>query len=555
MELAYKIIQLLLGIALFLFGMNLMGDGLKRAAGDKMQVVLYKMTNTPVKGLLLGTLVTMVIQSASATSIMIIGFVNAGMMQLSQAIGVIMGANIGTSITGWILALPYMDGSAGINELLSTQTIAGVFGVIGIIMTMVGKKQSQKDVGFILLGFTILMVGMQTISSAVAFVKESPFFLNAMSAGENPFVGVLIGLVFTLIIQSSSAGVGILQALSTTGAISFASAFPIIMGIGVGATCPVLISAAQSNREGKRTGLSYLNNDFMGMLICGTGFYIVNALCGGLKLMDVTMDPVSIALLNSVYRMATVLILFPFIHVIEKLLYKIVKNDPSEGKENRDFELLSASLLSSQTVAMENSRLFITRYEKLLWNNINLAFVQLWNYSESSISKCSQACDELKEYHDRICNFLTKLAEGEIEDSVSTELVLMLDAVNEMSGLNRAIEDLVKLLKETEDRGGGEIYSSKLIGLMDLLTEMHDMFIETYKTNSIEQRESLMSKRSTYEAMYAGYRKQQLEQMVSGKTDPNKANIIISVREILAGMNVSMEHTLDLYFAGNTANK
>ena len=551
MDFAFKIIQLFLGIALFLFGMNLMGDGLKRVAGDKMQMVLYKMTNNPIKGLLLGTLVTMVIQSSSATSIMIISFVNAGMMKLAQAIGVIMGANIGTCITGWILALPYLDESAEINELLSTQTIAGVFGVIGIVLTMVSKKQSRKDIGFILLGFTILMVGMQTISGSVAFVKESPFFLNAMSAGSNPFVCILIGLVFTLIIQSSSAGVGILQALSTTGAISFSSAFPIIMGIRIGAACPVLISAAQANREGKRTGLSYLNNDLMGMFICGTGFYIVNAVSGGLRIMDVTMTPVSIALVNSVYRIATVLILFPFIRVIEKLLYFIVKREPSEGKENKDFELLSESILQSQKVAMENSKLFISRYEKLVWNNITLAFVQLWNYSEAGINKCKLDCKELKEYNARISIFLTQLCEGKIESAASRELPLLLDMVSEMSKMNRIIEDLTILLQETDGCDKSDIFDNELIGIMDSMTELHDMFIQLHKNNSPELINNIVNRRSAYEIMYADFQKKQLEQIVNGKMDVTNVNISIKVREILTEMNDCMEHMMGIYLTPN----
>ena len=548
MDTAFKIIQLLLGVALFLFGMNLMGDGLKRVAGDTMQMVLYKMTKNPIKGLLLGTVVTMVIQSSSATSIMIIGFVNAGMMQLGQAIGVIMGANIGTSITGWILALPYMDGSANIGELLSTQTIAGVFGIIGIVMTMAAKKQSQKDVGYILLGFTVLMVGMQTISGAVAFVKESPFFLDAMAAGSNPVIGILIGFVFTLIIQSSSAGVGILQALSTTGTITFSSAFPIIMGIGVGAACPVLIAAFQANREGRRTGLAYLNDDLMGMLICGSGFYIVNAISGGLAIMDITMTPVTIALLNSVYRIATVLILFPFIRVIEKVLYFIVKKDPSEGKDNKDFEMLSDSILPSQRVAMENGKAFISRYEKLTWNNITLAFTQLWNYTEAGIDRCRQACEELKEYNSRINKFLTKLCEGEMEIETSRELTLLLDVINELSKMNRVTEELIELLQQTNGCIKSEMYNKQLIDIMDNMTELHDLFIHIHKNRDQETLDMVMEKRSTYEALYADFQRSQMEQIVNGRMDVADVDICIKVREILAGMNDSVQHIMGIYF-------
>ena len=552
MDIIVKIVQLLLGVALFLFGMNLMGDALKRVAGDKMQMVLYKMTNKPINGLILGTLVTMVIQSSSATSIMIISFVNAGMMKLIQAIGVIMGANIGTSITGWILALPYMGGSAKIAQLLSTQTIAGIFGIIGIVLTMISKKQSRKDIGCIMLGFTVLMVGMQTISSSVAFVKESEFFLNAMSAGANPIVGILIGFIFTLIIQSSSAGVGILQALATTGTITFASAFPIIMGIGVGAACPVLIAGFRSGREGKRTGLAYLNNDLMGMLICGSGFYIINALAGGLGIMEFTMTPVSVALLNSVYRIVTVLILFPCIKLIEKLLYLIVKKDPSEEKENKDFELLSEDILLSRKVALENSKLFFSRYEKLVWNNITLAFTQLWNYSEAGINRCTSQCEELKEYDKRISTFLTKLCEGEMESEDSRELVLLFDMAGEMSKMNQAIADLIKLLQNTEDLSEVKIFDDELIKIMDTMTELHDMFIYMHRTDSEDILDGVKERLNNYRTLYVDFQMRQMEQIINGKMDITNADLSIKIREILSAMNGSVEHIMGMYFVPRT---
>ena len=229
------ILALLSGVALFLFGMSLMGDGLKKAAGEKLELILYRLTSTPLKGVLLGAVVTAIIQSSSATTVMVVGFVNSGMMKVAQAIGIIMGANIGTSITGWILSLSYIDGSSGVAQLLSTATISAVVSIVGILFKMVSKKSTYKNVGDIMLGFSILMMGMQTMSGAVSPLKENEHFVNMLTMFSNPFMGILVGILFTAVLQSASASVGILQALSATGAVSFATAFPITMGIGVGA--------------------------------------------------------------------------------------------------------------------------------------------------------------------------------------------------------------------------------------------------------------------------------------------------------------------------------
>ena len=271
------ILSLLSGVALFLFGMSLMGDGLKKVAGNKLELVLYKLTNTPLKGVLLGTAVTAIIQSSSATTVMVVGFVNSGMMKVAQAIGIIMGANIGTSVTGWILCLSYIDGSNGIAQLLSTATISAIVAIIGIIFKMFVKKSGFKNVGDIMLGFSILMVGMQTMSGAVAPLKDNEHFVNVLTMFKNPAAGILAGILFTAVLQSASASVGILQALSMSGTITFAAALPITMGIGVGAACPVLLSSIGTNKNGKRTALIYLFNDLFGMLFWSIVFYSVNA--------------------------------------------------------------------------------------------------------------------------------------------------------------------------------------------------------------------------------------------------------------------------------------
>ena len=235
------VVTLLGGIALFLFGMSLMGEGLKKVAGSKLELVLYRLSSTPLKGVLLGTGVTAVIQSSSATSVMVVGFVNSGMMKVRQAIGVIMGAIVGTSVTGWILCLSSLEGGSGVVQLLSTEVLTGVVAVIGIILRMFNSKASNRHVGEILLGFAVLMYGMSSMSGAVSPLRESEAFIRILTSFSNPILGILVGVVFTSILQSASAAVGILQALAVTGAITFEIALPIIMGIAIGAAVPVLL--------------------------------------------------------------------------------------------------------------------------------------------------------------------------------------------------------------------------------------------------------------------------------------------------------------------------
>ena len=322
-------ISLLGGVALFLFGMTLMGDGLKKVAGNKLEIILYKLTSTPLKGVLLGTGVTAVIQSSSATSVMVVGFVNSGMMQVRQAIGIVLGSILGTSITGWILCLSDISGSGWVS-LLSTATLTGVVAVVGIVLRMFCKDLAKHHIGDILLGFAVLMYGMSSMSGAVAPLKDSAAFIELLTRFSNPLLGVLVGTVFTCILQSASAAVGILQALAITGTITFSVAFPITLGIAIGAAVPVLLSSLGASVKGKRTAYVYLLIDVIGAVVWGVVFYAVNAAVH-FPFTDTTMTTVSIALLNTIFRFATVLLLTPMIPLLEKLVSFLFPDKASTG--------------------------------------------------------------------------------------------------------------------------------------------------------------------------------------------------------------------------------
>ena len=430
MEIFSMVLSLLSGVALFLFGMSLMGDGLKQVAGNKLEAFLYKMTNTPLKGVALGTGVTSVIQSSSATTVMVIGFVNSGMMKLKQAIGIIMGANIGTSITGWILCLSYIEGSNGIAKILSSATIAAVVSVIGTIMRMICKRTTHKNIGNIMLGFAILMTGMQTMSGAVTPLRESKVFIDMLTMFSNPIAGILVGVAFTAVLQSASATVGVLQALSVTGILTFSSAFPIILGIGVGASCPVLVSAIGANKNGKRTALVYLLNDTFGMLIWSIGFYTISAFVH-FDFLDNIMSPVSIALLNTVFRLVTVCILFPFINKLEKLVCWLVKDSAEELEDEADFDLLEERLLDYPALAIGQCHRAMSGMAKKLRKNVNRAMNLLNEYQQSKFDKVQRKEDLIDKYESRLGDYLIKLTKHEMNTAQTRQVSLYLHTIND----------------------------------------------------------------------------------------------------------------------------
>lgn len=472
MTIISMILSLLCGVALFLFGMSLMGEGLKLVAGNKLEAFLYKMTNTPLKGLLLGTAVTSVIQSSSATTVMVIGFVNSGMMKLKQAIGIVMGANIGTSITGWILCLSYLEGSNGIASLLSSATIAAVVAIIGIVLRMFGKRTVHKNVGNIMLGFAVLMTGMQTMSGAVAPLKDSQMFRELLTMFSNPVAGVCIGILFTAILQSASATVGVLQALSVTGLFTFSSAFPIILGIGVGAACPVLMSAISANKNGKRTALVYLTNDVFGLIFWSITFYTANAFLH-FSFVDMVMTPVSIAFTNTLIRTVTMTVLFPFIPKVEQLVCYLIKDSEEELADEADFDLLEERLLAYPALAIAQCHRAMNGMAKTLRKNVNRSLNLLNEYNADTYNKVQRKEDLLDKYESRLGDYLIKLTRKEMNTQQTTQASLYLHTINDFERIGDHASYLAHISSEmNEDHlGFSEAAWDELNILMEAVRE------------------------------------------------------------------------------------
>ncbi len=483
-----NVLTLLSGVALFLFGMSLMGDGLKNVAGNQLETFLYKLTNTPIKGVLLGAAVTAVIQSSSATSVMVVGFVNSGMMQVSQAIGIIMGANIGTSITGWILCLSYIDGSSGIAQLLSTATISALMAIIGILFRTLAKKQSSIHIGTIMLGFAILMFGMQSMSSAVSPLKENEHFVNALTMFENPFVGILVGIAFTAVLQSASASVGILQALSVTGSMSFASALPIIMGIGVGAACPVLLSSVGTNKNGKRTALIYLLNDLFGMVFWSIVFYSVNAAVH-FEFMSMTMSPMRIALLNTLFRTATIIVLLPFVKTEEKLVFWLVKDEEEDDEDDKaDFSLLEERFLSYPALAIRNSHQTIVNMAYLARKNVLRAMNLMTDYSEKKYNKVNYKEDFVDKYEDKLGSYLMKLTVKEMNHTQTRKVAEYLHVISDFERLGDRAADIADVGKELYEKkiDFSEDAKRELNVLLSATNEIMTLTVEAFENDDID---------------------------------------------------------------------
>ena len=445
-----NVLALLGGVALFLFGMSLMGDGLKKVAGNKMELVLYRLAGTPLKGALLGTGVTAVIQSSSATSVMVVGFVNSGMMKLQQAVPVIQGALIGTSITGWIIALSSVSGSSWAT-LFSTSTLAAVMAMIGILLRMFSKKQVHHHVGDILLGFAVLMFGMQDMSGAVEPLKSEPAFLEMMTAFSNPFLGILVGAAFTAVLQSASAAVGILQALSMTGAIRFETAFPLILGIAIGSSLPVLLSALGAKVDGRRAAFSYLVIELIGALVIGLLYYILNRIFSfGIDKM--AMDPVSIALVNTLFRVATAALLLPMDGLIIRLVSRFLKPRPDEQAAEGELDRLDERFLQHPALAVEQSHLTVNAMARSSLQNIRDAVALLSNFTEDGMRKVEAIEDLVDRYEDKLGTYLVRLNTNELNKEQNEQASKFLHSLTDLERISDHAMNIGIVAREIKEK-------------------------------------------------------------------------------------------------------
>ncbi len=481
-----EIITLLSGVALFLFGMTKMGDGLTKLSGSKLEPILYRLSGTPTKALLLGTGVTAVIQSSSATSVMAVGFVNSGMMTVRQSIHVILGAILGTSITGWVICLSYLEGGSGISSILSTSTLTGIVAFAGMVFRMNPKKESHMHIGDILMGFAILMFGMHTMSGAVSGLGDQAWFTNMMLSMSHPLLGILVGTAITAVLQSASAAVGILQALSVTGALQFDAVLPLLMGINIGAALPVLLSAVGASTNGKRAASVYLVEAILGVLGCAALFYVANTLFH-FKMMNTVMNPFSTAMLNTVFRLANLLLIAPLADVVEAVVTRVI---PEKGTEEKAPELkLEERFLAHPVLALEQSRIQINEMASKAKESILLAIRLLREYREEEFQRVKELEEKVDRYEDVLGSYLLQLSEQKLTEKQSEEVSKCLHTLSDFE----RISDHARNIAESS----AELHQKQLIfsaaGAHDLgvliraVTDILQLSVDSYRDDDVEK--------------------------------------------------------------------
>ncbi len=481
-----NIISLLGGVAMFLFGMSVMGDSLKQVAGSKMEMLLYKLAGNTPKGILLGTGVTAVIQSSSATSVMVVGFVNSGMMKVRQAIGVVLGAILGTSITGWILALNSINSDgASLTAIFSTEVLTGVIALIGIALWMFAKKNSSKNIGGIMLGFAVLMYGMSMMSGSIAPLRQSEQFIHMLTSFTNPILGVLVGVLITAVIQSASAAVGILQALAVTGAVEFDMALPILMGIGIGASVPVMLSALGASTNGKRTAFVYLIIDVLGAILCGIIFYTLNAIFD-FGFMPKTMTMVSIALVNTLYRLAVVILLAPAIPLLEKLVCVIFREGEEAAEEQADMDRLEERFLEHPALSLAQSKTVIDSMAAKAMKSVRKAVAVRQEYNRDELKKVFDLEGVLDRYEDKLGNYLFKITSANLNNRQSKDVNKYLRVLSDFERISDHARNVAESVQEIHEKkiSFSENAEKEMKTLEKAVSEITDMTINAFINNN-----------------------------------------------------------------------
>ena len=477
----FDVLTLIGGLCLFLFGMNIMGLALERRAGGKLQTILGKMTTNKFAGLFTGLGVTSVIQSSSATTVMVVGFVNSGLMTLKQAINVIMGANIGTTVTAWILSLGGIESDNVYVQLLKPTSFTPVLALIGIILYMFCKSDKKKDTGMIFLGFAVLMFGMDTMTSSVSGLADIPEFQNLFLMFKNPILGVLAGAILTAIIQSSSASVGILQALAATGAVSYGAAIPIIMGQNIGTCITAILSSFGTNRNAKRAALVHLSFNVIGTLVWLSTFWIVDTVFAPV-LFDQSATLSGIAVAHSAFNILCTLLLLPMSSLLEKLAYKLVP----ETKTPDTVTELDERLLATPAVALERSHSVAIEMARISFESLKNGIKSLSEYSPELAKTVLDAEEKTDHYEDIIGTYLVKLSTNQISDHDSTEAAKLLKIIGD---LERISDHATNLVHSAEEMNTKKLTFSapavkELNNLSQAINEIIDLTEDTLVNNS-----------------------------------------------------------------------
>ncbi|MGN0203120.1 MAG: Na/Pi cotransporter family protein [Coprococcus sp.] len=482
----FDILTMIGGLALFLYGMEVMGSGLSKASGGRMERILEKMTGNVLKAVLLGAGVTAVIQSSSATTVMVVGFVNSGIMKLSQAVGVIMGANIGTTVTSWLLSLTGIQGDNLILTLMKPSSFSPVLAVIGVAFLMFSKNEKKKDIGTILVGFSVLMFGMETMSDAVKPLANVPEFTNILLMFKNPLLGMLAGMILTAVIQSSSASVGILQSLCVTGAVSYGAAIPIIMGQNIGTCVTALLSSIGASKNARRTAFVHLYFNVIGTALFMILFYTLNFVLD-FGFVDEIANPAGIAVIHSIFNILATLILLPFHGVLEKLAIATVRDTAEEAGYAAEEEeqadallLLDERFIEKPGFAMENCREVAVRMAELSKKALFTAMELLLDYDEKRAEHVLKLENDVDHYEDKMGTYLIQLSSRNLSEKDSKMLSMLLHCIGDLERISDHAVNIMESAQEMaskgitfSDRGEAEleVYSRAVHDIIEMSVE------------------------------------------------------------------------------------
>ena len=447
----FGVLTMIGGLALFLYGMNIMGDGLGKVSGGRLEKILETLTSNPIKAVLLGAGVTAVIQSSSATTVMVVGFVNSGIMKLSQAIGIIMGANVGTTITSWLLSLSGIESGNIFVNMLKPSSFSPILALVGIIFILFTKSEKKHDIGNILLGFTILMFGMDTMSNAVKPLADVPEFTNILIRFSNPVLGLIAGAILTAVIQSSSASVGILQALCKTGAVTFGTAIPIIMGQNIGTCITAIISGIGANKNAKRAAIVHLYFNIIGTTLFMVVFYLLNVVLN-FSFLDDSANAFNIAVIHSIFNVSATFVLLPFTKLLEKLATLTIRDDEEKEVQNNEFGLLDVRFLDTPSLAMEHCSDLTEKMADITKECVYRAIDLIDNYSNDEAAAIEELEERIDKYEDEIGSYLVLLSKKSITDKDSNTLSLLLHEIGDFERMSDHAVNIVQAAREMNSK-------------------------------------------------------------------------------------------------------
>ena len=510
----FAFLTLVGGLAIFLFGMNVMGDGLEKCGGNKLKKILENVTQNPLKGILLGLGVTAIIQSSSATTVMVVGFVNSGIMKLSQSISIIMGANIGTTVTAWLLSLTGLESSNLFVRLLKPSSFSPVLAIIGVAFLMFTKNSKKKDIGSVMIGFAVLITGMDMMSGAVSGLKDNEAFTSIFTLFSNPILGILTGAILTAIIQSSSASVGILQALSTTGSITYSNAIPIILGQNIGTCVTAILSSIGTTKNARRTAVVHLSFNVIGAVSFAIIFYSIKAFID-FPFINNSLNAVGIAVIHTIFNLLATAVMLPFIKQLEKIAYIVIpENDVKDKKQ-----LLDERLLLTPPVALSHAKNVTVKMAHTSKNAILTSLNLIGNFDAKESDKVNSYEDAADMYEDSLGDYLVKLCRESLNASDSREVSSLLHCIGDFERISDHAVNICDVARELDEKGivFSDAAQKEIKVMCSALEEIISLTVDAFENSDLKKAQLIEPLEETVDYLRAKLKEGHVTRLKDGE--------------------------------------